>query len=210
MQEDLFSSQQHPVETLRLDPRGIDILYLYRQFYTSHQAQQLMAQLTDELLWRQDSIRIAGRTLPIPRLQAWYGDADARYSYSGIELDPLPFNSTLISIKQDMEVLAKCTFNSLLANLYRNGDDSVGWHSDDEKELGKNPIIASVSLGATRRFSLKPKHDRRLKPIHLELSAGDVLIMAGETQHHWQHQVPKTKKSPGPRINLTFRKIHVK
>ena len=101
------------------------------------------------------------------------------------------------------------SYNSLLANLYRDGNDSVGWHSDDEKELGTNPMIASVSLGASRRFSLKPQ-DKSRGPLHIELHSGDVIIMGGETQHHWIHQIPKTRMPVTARINLTFRKIHVK
>ena len=202
-------------ESIDLDPEGRCFLTLYRGFYHTASAQHLFDTLYQEIPWRRDNIRIAGKLIPIPRLQAWFGTPEASYSYSGIQLQPTPFTPLLDQIRQDMESLGDgrhrtdVAYNSLLANLYQNGNDSVGWHSDNEPELGCNPVIASVSLGCNRRFSLKPR-DRSRPPLHLDLNHGDVLIMAGATQHHWIHQVAKTRLPVTHRINLTFRKIHVK
>lgn len=221
MQPDLFTTdshhltQKHEPEVTLLDPQGKCYLCIYRGYYNQSEAQELHCNLLSSIPWRQDNIRIAGRQLPIPRLQAWFGDPGTDYAYSGIRLAPIPLSAALLRIKQDMESLGNgrdqhsLRYNSLLANLYRDGNDSVGWHSDDEKELGTNPVIASVSLGGSRRFSLKPR-DKHRPPLHLDLHSGDVLIMGGETQHHWVHQIPKTRTPVTPRINLTFRKIHVK
>jgi alkylated DNA repair dioxygenase AlkB len=145
--------------------------------------------------------------MPIPRLTAWYGDQGKSYTYSGIEQHPEHWNPTLKLIKSKIEQIAQVSFNSVLLNLYRDGKDSVSWHSDDEPELGENPIIASVSFGATRRFSLRNKHSKNHK-IDIDLASGSFLLMQGETQHFWQHQIAKTAKEIQPRINLTFRIIH--
>ncbi|MDX1696414.1 MAG: alpha-ketoglutarate-dependent dioxygenase AlkB [Ketobacteraceae bacterium] len=221
MQTDLFDNRNEvpPAspgpERILLDRDGKSFVLLHRGFYPHQKADSLFERLSQEIPWRQDNIRIAGKTLPVPRLQAWFGDPGADYGYSGIRLTAQPFTSTLTKIRQDTEQLGnsagagKLRFNSLLANLYRDGSDGVGWHSDDEPELGINPVIASVSFGGTRRFSLKPK-DKSRRPLHIELYHGDIMIMSGETQHHWVHQVPKTRAAVPPRINLTFRKIHVK
>jgi alkylated DNA repair dioxygenase AlkB len=145
--------------------------------------------------------------MPIPRLTAWYGDQGKSYTYSGIEQHPEHWHPTLKLIKSKIEQIAQISFNSVLINLYRNGKDSVSWHSDDEPELGENPIIASVSFGATRRFYLRHKHSKNHK-IDIDLASGSFLLMQGETQHFWQHQIAKTAKEIQPRINLTFRIIH--
>ncbi len=144
--------------------------------------------------------------MPLPRLTAWYGDEGKSYTYSGIEQHPDPWTPTLKLIKSKVEEILEVTFNTVLLNLYRDGKDSVSWHSDDELELGENPIIASVSFGAVRRFSLKHKISKDYK-IDLDLPNGSLLLMKGETQHFWQHQIAKTSKSVQPRINLTFRMI---
>jgi alkylated DNA repair dioxygenase AlkB len=142
-----------------------------------------------------------GRRVLIPRLTAWHGAAG--YVYSGIEMTPAPWNEPLLEIKAVAEAWAGQAFNSVLLNLYRDGRDSVSWHADNEPGLGRDPVIASVSLGAMRRFQMK--HRRREARVALDLRSGSCLVMAGATQHHWLHQVPKTSRPVGPRINLTFR-----
>lgn len=218
MQQDLFNSSNPVPEVINLDAKGQSYLLWFHGFYSRAQADSLFTELQATVPWEQAEIKIAGRILPIPRLQAWFGEPDAVYGYSGIELTPVPFTETLLTIKRDVENAGEkyikphlnCRFNSLLANLYRDGSDSVGWHADNEKPLGENPLIASVSFGSKRRFSLKHRIDRSIAPLHLDLDHGDLLLMAGATQHQWQHQVPKTKACHSPRINLTLRKIHVK
>lgn len=179
---------------------------LYPFLFSSTESDQLFLDLNDSVKWKQDIIHLFGKTMPLPRLTAWYGDEGKSYTYSGIEQHPEPWNPTLTSIKSKVEEISEVTFNSVLINLYRNGKDSVSWHSDDEPELGKNPIIASVSFGATRRFSLKHKTSKKDK-IDLDLPNGSLLLMKGETQHYWQHQIPKNYKLLDRRINLTFRVI---
>jgi alkylated DNA repair dioxygenase AlkB len=144
-----------------------------------------------------------GRRIPIPRLTAWHGAAG--YVYSGIRLTPAPWTPPLLELKALAERLAGQSFNSVLLNLYRDGRDSVSWHADNEPGLGRDPVIASLSLGAVRRFQLK--HRRLPERLTLDLPHGSCLIMAGATQHHWLHQLPKTKAPVGPRINLTFRRM---
>lgn len=167
----------------------------------------LLEYCLQKLPWRQDDIVIAGRTIPIPRLQNWFGDSDMQYSYSGITLQPLPWTEELLEIRGRVESLCGSHFNSVLANYYRDGKDSVGWHSDDEQELGKQPIIASVSFGVTRVFELKHVRNRAHKTLRLSLHHGSALIMGGDTQRQWRHQIPKKKGVTLPRINLTFRNI---
>ncbi len=180
---------------------------LYQNFFNTQESSQLFEDLSSNVKWKQEIIQIFGKKMPIPRLTAWYGDEGKSYTYSGIEQHPEPWNTTLQFIKSKVEEIAKVSFNSVLLNLYRHGKDSVSWHSDDEPELGKNPIIASVSFGATRRFSLRHKHSKNHK-IAIDLTSGSLLLMQGETQHFWQHQIAKTAKEIQPRINLTFRFTH--
>lgn len=156
-----------------------------------------------KILWHQGEITLFGKRHPIPRLQAWYGDRP--YGYSGLTLPAQPFTPALMAIKTTLEDFCGYAFNGVLLNQYRHGQDSMGWHSDDEPELGQNPAIASLSWGASRKFHLR--HKRTRETIHLTLESGSLLIMAGETQHHWQHQIPKTKKIIGDRINLTWRYV---
>lgn len=169
-------------------------------------AKQYYAYLLQHIKWEQYHIKMFGKTLPQPRLTAWYGEVDAAYSYSGLQLKPLPFTPLLTDLKNSIEAFTKQSFNSVLLNLYRNEQDSMGWHSDDEKELGEKPFIASLSLGSSRIFQLKHKTDKALKG-KLELSNGSLLCMGGTLQKHWQHAIPKSSVTCGARINLTFRKI---
>ncbi|WOG29269.1 alpha-ketoglutarate-dependent dioxygenase AlkB family protein [Endozoicomonas sp. 8E] len=166
-------------------------------------------QLLSGTRWRQDTITIFGKTLDLPRLQAWYGDKGMTYSYSGLTLTPEPWTPVLLAIKKVVEHTCHSSFNSVLLNLYRDGNDSNGWHSDDETELGEHPVIASLSLGQERRFRLKHKEarSRGIQPLSLDLPSGSLLVMSGSTQRCWQHCLPKTSRTVLPRINLTFRNV---
>jgi alkylated DNA repair dioxygenase AlkB len=180
-------------------------LFLVKGFYNSDIAQQLFDSLLQSLAWQEEQLFIYGRWVKVPRLMCWYADEGISYKYSGVNHQPLPWFKRLLLIKQNIESRYRCQFNSVLANLYRNGSDSVGCHADDEKELGKNPLIASLSLGEERL--LKFRHSKSKEVVDVVLSNGDLLLMAGEIQHHWQHELPKTKKKKTERINLTFRNI---
>lgn len=168
--------------------------------------ERLHTQKWKNIAWRRDEVFLFGKRYLTPRLTAWYGDADASYSYSNNQLKPMPWSPELLRLKQKIETVSPRGYNSVLLNWYRNGDDHMGWHSDDEKELGQNPEIASLNLGASRRFVLRLKTDHSQK-IEFNLNNGDLLLMKGALQHHWQHYVPKQKKVNQGRINLTFRRI---
>jgi len=182
-------------------------LYLIKQFYSSSEAQLLFTELQSSLAWQEEAIFIFGKSIKVPRLMCWIGDADAYYRYSGVDHQPSPWTQSLQAIRQRVEQQCQHSFNSVLANLYRDGQDSMGCHADNEKELGLNPLIASLSLGEERLFRLH--HKQRKERLDMFLQSGDLLIMAGALQHHWLHSLPKTKKSKNPRINLTFRKIFI-
>jgi alkylated DNA repair dioxygenase AlkB len=167
----------------------------------------LFAALRAELEWREETIFLFGREVPQPRLLAWYGDPAARYRYSGRLHHPLPWTVRLLDLKVIVEGIVGAQFNSVLANLYRDGSDSMGLHADDEPELGERPVIASLSLGEERTFRFRHRHDRRLAPRQFTLASGSLLVMAGDTQRNWKHEVPKSRKTLGPRINLTFRQV---
>lgn len=172
-------------------------------FFNKPESDYYFKTLRENVEWKQEAMSMYGKTIDFPRLIVWYGNEARPYSFSGVTLQPSPWTKELLEIKDRIEPLAKVSFNSLLLNLYRSGQDSVGWHSDAEPGLGKNPVIASVSFGAARKFQLRHVHTK--EKIELELTPGSLLIMQGELQHHWQHQVPKTSKPIGERINLTFR-----
>jgi alkylated DNA repair dioxygenase AlkB len=178
----------------------------YAEAFAPGEAARLFAELRETLPWHQEQLVIFGRERAVPRLVSWHGDPAARYAYSGVLHEPAPWTPALECVRTRAQQLAKRTFNSVLANLYRDGRDGMGWHSDDERELGPDPVIASVSFGATRRFRLRHRRERSLTHA-LELTDGSVLVMAGATQHHWQHSISKTARPVGPRINLTFRQI---
>lgn len=158
------------------------------------------------IFWKQDLISLYGKTMPLPRLTAWYGDRGKSYKYAGIKSEPNEWNKGLLYLKQEIERFADVKFNSVLLNWYRDGEDSLSWHADDEKELGINPVICSVNFGETRDFLLRRNIDKSQK-ITIPLEHGTLLIMRGELQHHWQHSVPKRKRVNGSRFNLTFRRI---
>jgi alkylated DNA repair dioxygenase AlkB len=169
----------------------------------AHDADRLFHDLNASIDWRQETATIMGRRVRVPRLTAWHGEAG--YVYSGIKMSPMPWNAPLLELKAAAETCAGQSFNSVLLNLYRDGRDGVSWHADNEPGLGRDPVIASLSLGATRRFQLK--HRRSGARVALDLAHGSCLVMAGTTQHHWLHQLPKTAQPVGPRINLTFRSM---
>jgi len=182
-------------------------LYLIKQFYSLPEADLLFTKLHVYLAWQEEAIFIYGKWVKVPRLMCWYGDPEAWYSYSGVNHQPMPWTPALQAIREKLEQQCHCGFNSVLANLYRDGKDSMGCHADDEKQLGKNPVIASLSLGEQRLFRLH--HKERKEKLDIVLGHGDLLVMAGTLQHYWMHSLPKTKKMKMPRINLTFREIKV-
>jgi alkylated DNA repair dioxygenase AlkB len=178
----------------------------YPDFFSSNERLSLFKALEASIYWQQEQIKYFGKLVDCPRLSAWYGDPGKTYVYSGILNKPLLWTKELLIIKNKVEDLAQTNFNSVLLNLYRNGKDSMGFHQDDEKELGQNPVIASVSFGGIRNFRLKHLHKTDLS-YTLPLTDGSVLIMKDETQHFWSHGISKTTKVVSPRINLTFRTI---
>ena len=179
---------------------------LHEHFFDAQESESIMQALISEIDWKQYQIKIFGKTLDQPRLTAYYGEDHPYYAYSNIKLQPIPFTPILLSIKNKIEALTLEKFNGVLLNYYRNGDDSMGWHADDEKELGTNPVIASLSFGASRNFQLQHSLDKSISKATIVLNDASLLIMKGVTQHFWKHQIPK-QKNKGPRINLTFRKI---
>jgi alkylated DNA repair dioxygenase AlkB len=182
-------------------------VWIMRNFMSFDDANRYFKILTDTINWKQEEITFYGKTYPIPRKTAWYGYEGFNYTYAGISCNPDPWTKELLEIKKDIEsFMPEEDFNSVLLNLYRDGNDKVSWHADDEKGLGKNPVIASLSLGATRHFDLKHKDNPKLK-MRIDLTPGCLVIMTGELQHHWLHQIPVQKTIIEPRINLTFRTI---
>jgi len=201
---DLFSA---PQGLEQVDLPDAEVYYL-RHLPLSEPAESVMHRLIDEVPWRDEKIVVWGRSLLQPRRTAWYGDLGKSYTYSGIRLSPLPWTPVLLDIKSRVEAVTGDTFNSVLLNYYRTHRDSMGLHSDDERELGKRPIIASVSLGEERTFIMKHKTRKNLKPVRLKLASGSLLLMKGETQQHWKHGIQTETRPCGPRLNLTFRHIH--
>ena len=189
----------------KLDLPDCDIWY-YPVFLEADTANRYFRQLRQETPWRQDDIKVFGKTYPQPRLTALYGNNQKPYRYSNIIMHPLEFTPLLRELKAEIDKISDISFSTCLLNLYRDGQDSNGWHADDEKELGTNPVIASVSLGATRAFHLKHRNQKSLR-YRMQLEHGSLLLMEGPMQHYWLHQVPKTRRPVLPRINLTFRNI---
>jgi alkylated DNA repair dioxygenase AlkB len=164
------------------------------------------ARLREEIPWEQHRLNIFGRTIDSPRLSCWIGDAEAVYTYSRTRFEPRPWTPALAELRESVSGLCGETYNSVLCNLYRDGHDAMGWHSDSEPELGPLPVIASVSFGATRRFRLRHKR-RRDQYLEIDLESGSLLLMAGATQANYRHCLSRTARETGPRINLTFRRI---
>lgn len=181
-------------------------VYHYPQFFSSVEADLLFTTLQKDIPWKQEPIVIFGKQVMQPRLTAWYADEGVSYKYSGVTLMARPYPEFLKTIKQRVEQATGFNFNSALLNFYRDQTDSMGWHRDNEKELGLNPVIASVSLGASREFKFKNYHDKETK-VSVLLGHGDLLLMQGKTQHDWSHAIAKSTRAIGPRINITFRLI---
>ena len=180
----------------------LDVEYI-ENFIDHTEADKSFQYLVDYIPWEQREITIMGKKMMQPRLICWYGEV--AYTYSRSTLLPKAFPEKLLHIKQQIEELSKHKFNSCLLNYYRDGQDSMGYHADDEKQLGADPVIASVSFGGVRKFVLKHKLDKTIDKLEIQLSHGSLLLMKGKTQHFWVHGIPKTKKLVAPRINLTFR-----
>ncbi len=176
-------------------------------FLAGEEADLFFAELRRQIAWQNETLVIFGKPREVPRLVAWYGDAGATYRYSGVQHDPLPWVPSLRALRERCQIVSGKRFSSVLANLYRTGADSMGWHSDDEPVLGPTPMIASISLGATRRFRIRRRQDHAC--YDLDLEHGSLLLMSGNSQRDYQHGVPKTAKPVAERINLTFRMIEV-
>ncbi len=196
----LFSS-----DPIVLDLPDASIVY-YPSFFTTEEADTILKILQESILWQQDPITLFGKTHLQPRLTALYGNNGKPYSYSNITMQPHDWTPLLMEIKGKIETITPCAFTTVLLNLYRDGKDGNGWHSDNEKELGVNPVIASLSFGSERIFQLKHINDSSLKA-SITLEHGSLLLMQGTTQEFWKHQIPKTAKPINPRINLTYRVI---
>ena len=189
---------------IELDLPDASIRYM-TGFLNSEEADAYLDALKNELMWRQDEITIYGKTFLTPRLQAWYGDPESGYHYSGMSLHTLSWSINLLALKRRCEQAIGTQFNSVLGNWYRDGNDSMGMHADDEAELGKAPVIAALSLGESR--PLKFRHKKGLAKVDLPLPHGSLMVMSGQTQAFWQHGISKTKKPINERISLTFRHI---
>jgi alkylated DNA repair dioxygenase AlkB len=205
MTDDLFAAEPASGESgVKIQIPDSDVQY-FPALFSPSEADDLFSRLRSEIHWQQEKIKLYGQVHNLPRQTAWYGDPEKTYIYSGIKVHSLPWIEPLLKVKTKIEQVSGTRFNSVLLNRYRNGSDSVSWHADDERELGKNPIIGSVSLGEARPFQMKHKSKNEKTKIVLE--HGSFLLMSGPTQHNWLHQVPKSKKAMSERINLTFRRI---
>ena len=200
--ESLFENTSEPI---RFNVPDAEIVY-YPHFFDVMQSDLLFQELLQKIPWQQDDIKVFGKIHAQPRLTALFGNDGKSYSYSNIKMQPHSWNSMLHDLKQKVEAVSATDFTTVLLNLYRDGKDSNGWHADNEKELGVNPVIASLSFGAERYFHLQHNTDKNQK-IKILLEHGSLLVMKGATQHFWKHQIPKTAKPIGSRINLTFRSI---
>jgi alkylated DNA repair dioxygenase AlkB len=193
--------------TLKAIPITDGALSYLEQLTLPKPTSEILSELIDGTPWRADSIKVWGKVYMQPRLMAWYGDTGKSYMYSGRLYAPNPWTPLLLAVKDCVEQACNHTFNSVLLNYYRDGHDSMGFHSDNEPELGGNPVIASLSLGDTRVFVLKHKSNKALKPVRIKLNDGSLLLMAGGLQTFWQHGIPKETKHCNARVNLTFRSI---
>jgi len=199
-QSELFPSPA----SQRIDLGDADLCE-HREAFSREESESYFNILFKDINWQSAAIRIAGRLIPIPRLQCWVADPGCSYTYSGITMEPESWSQELLQIRSRVEALAGQSFNAVLINLYRSGNDSVSWHADDEPELGPNPVVASVSYGASRPFELKHRHSD--EKIRLMLTDGSVLVMGKTLQNNWLHQLPKVRSLKDSRINLTFRRV---
>ncbi|WAU74443.1 alpha-ketoglutarate-dependent dioxygenase AlkB family protein [Acinetobacter sp. TR11] len=203
---DLFSDENNRIyEPIKIIDKDL-YLELYPDFFSFEESDNYYQILFNEIPWQQEEIKYYGTVYNLPRLTAWFGDNGKEYKYSGIVVKPFPWTKVLLEIKNKVESITGENFNSVLLNLYRDGKDSISAHSDDEPELGLNPIIASVTFGAERNFLFQNKKNKNLKHKIL-LKHGSLVVMKGETQKEWLHSISKTSACISPRINLTFRKI---
>jgi alkylated DNA repair dioxygenase AlkB len=201
MQQELFPDRKEIIPNL-LPKDGI--VEIYPSFFKKNECDILFPVLINETLWQQDSMKFYGKKVNLPRLTAWYGESIKKYSYSGIDMNAHPWTQKLLFIKNRIESHSGFKFTSVLLNYYRNGNDSVSWHRDNEKVLRVNPVIASVSFGAARTFKFRHVDDYSLVRT-VELTNGMYVLMKGETQHKWEHTIPKTSRVVEPRVSLTFR-----
>lgn len=192
-----------PIEPIVFTLPDAEIAY-YPNFFQISEANKFFKQLKEEIPWQQDEITVYGKTHLQPRLTALFGNDGKQYRYSNIVMQPHKWNALLMHIKNQLEQVCPSNFTTVLLNFYRDGKDSNGWHADNEKELGQNPIIASISFGAERSFHLQHNTRKECK-LKIELQHGSLLVMSGTTQHYWKHQIPKTTRPIGERINLTYR-----
>lgn len=199
---DLFADE--PGSPQKITMPDADVVY-FEGLFSLSEANSLLEKLKQEVTWQQEKINLYGKEHDLPRLTAWYGNPAKTYTYSGITVTSFAWIDPLLEIKKRIEDVSSFSFNSVLLNRYRTGSDSVSWHADDEPELGQNPVIGSVSFGEVRNFQMKHRllDERR----NIKLENGSYLLMKGGTQHHWLHQIPKSKRMLGERINLTFRYI---
>jgi alkylated DNA repair dioxygenase AlkB len=198
---DLFDQQIIPVN---LSPElGTSNIVFWPNWLSGAEADQLLSRAIEQTEWRQDNIRIAGKIIPVPRLQNWFGDPATSYTYSGICLQAVSFPDWMEQLRLSVEGQTGQPFNRALVNYYRHGRDSVDWHADDEKALGPAPVIASVSLGAERVFQLR--HNLSREKLSISLPHGSLLLMGAGIQQHWQHRLAKVGDLQEPRVNFTFR-----
>ncbi|MBU2977574.1 alpha-ketoglutarate-dependent dioxygenase AlkB [Alteromonas sp. C1M14] len=206
MQFSLFDDDnEHAPVPRRLDLPGADVVYI-GNWLDGNTASDYFRHFASSLCWQQDTIKLFGKPVKIPRLQAWYGDATTEYTYSGLTMTPHAWTRALTTLRMKCQQTANASFNSVLANWYRHGQDSMGMHADDEPELGAQPIIASLTLGQARPFIFKHKKTKLTHRLLLE--HGSLLLMQGDTQREYLHGINKTTKAVGGRINLTFRYVY--
>lgn len=202
----MFGDQASSGERRAIDLPDAELCF-YPQAFSAAEADQHFESLRSATPWRHDQMLIHGKRIPLPRLQAWYADDDVALKYSGMRIAPLAMTDDINAIRDRVRDATGLTFNGVLVTLYRDGNDSVGWHSDDEAEFGVDPIIGSVSLGETRDFVLKHRHRSELPPVKCALTHGSLLVMGRGSQTHWAHQLPKRKRIARARINLTLRNV---
>lgn len=203
MTRDLFSSVQE-FEHIKMPDADVSVM---RDLNLFEHYGRVFERLRNETIWQQQEMKIYGKKVLQPRLTAWYGDPERTYVYSGIRNHPLPWTNLLLSLRREVERVSDFSFNSVLLNFYRGGNDSMGFHSDNERELGPMPVIASLSLGESRTFIMKHIKQKDLPPVRIPLESGTLLLMKGETQKFWKHAINKERPNGGGRINLTFRRI---
>lgn len=183
-----------------------NILKYFPELFSKKESSAFLDKFITTIEWEQRVVTMYGKKVATPRLTAWYGEHGKNYAYSGNRFNPLPWTKELLEIKKRIEPLAGVTFNSVLLNYYRHGHDSVAWHSDNETELGTQPVIGSVSLGQVRRFDIRQKNNHQQK-YSIRPESGSLLLMTGDLQQNWEHRIPKSQSVMGARVNLTFRII---